>query len=71
MNVIHELFLKEKDEKALDELFEITQDEICKILKEWKLQLAREFKNDYNSILGKCYCDMVEYLYNKYKIDRR
>lgn len=68
---IHNLFLKEKDEKALKSLYELTQDEMCNILIEWKRQLAREFKDDFHSTLGKCYCDMLEYLYDKYKIDKK
>lgn len=71
MENVHKLFLKEKDEMALNELYNITQDEICNVLKSWKLKLSNEFKDDYNSILGNCYCDMITYLYDKYKIDRR
>lgn len=65
---IVDLFMKENDSKALEKLYELTNDRLVKILLEWRVEYG-EFIDDYMTYPGSMYSDIIEYVWDKYKLN--
>ena len=63
-----DLFMKEKDEKALQELYEITNDKIVKILLDWNKEYEVELEEPY-TYSSSMYADIMDYVWDKYKLN--
>lgn len=64
MEKVNELFMQENDTKALELLYEITNDTIVKIALNWKKEI--ETIDILNSDSNCMYNDIISYLYDKY-----
>ena len=62
-----DLFNQENDEKALSELYEITNDKIVKILLDWKKEYEVELEDPY-TYSSSMYVDVMDYVWDKYKL---
>ena len=66
LNKVVDLFMQESDEKALKELYKITNDEIVKILLDWKKEYEVELPSP-STYSSSMYADVMSYVWNKYK----
>lgn len=62
------LFMEKNDEEALKKLYEITNDELAKILIGWH-QEYNEFIREPNTYAGSMYSDIMSYIWDKYKLN--
>ena len=60
--------MEENDEEALKKLYEITNDELVKILIEWH-QEYNEFIGEPNTYAGSMYSDIMSCIWDKYKLN--
>ncbi|MDO5555119.1 MAG: hypothetical protein Q4G09_00250 [Clostridia bacterium] len=61
------LFMRENDQKALEKLYEITNDKIVKILLDWR----EEYENiigEVNTYSNNMYEDIISYVWEKYNL---
>lgn len=63
-----DLFMQDSDEKALKELYKITNDDIVKILIDWKKEYSIELQLS-NTHLSNMYEDVMSYVWEKYKLN--
>lgn len=63
-----DLFMEDEDKKALNELYKITNDEIVKILLDWKKEYEVELE-DPNTYSSSMYEDIMGYVWDKYKLN--
>lgn len=68
LNKVVDLFMQESDEKALKELYKITNDEIVKILLDWKKEYEVELQSP-STYSSSMYVDVMSYVWNKYKLN--
>lgn len=68
LNKVVDLFMQESDEKALKELYKITNDEIVKILLDWKKEYEVELQSP-STYSSSMYADVMSYVWNKYKLN--
>ena len=68
LNKVVDLFMQENDEKALKELYKITNDEIVKILLDWKKEYEVELQSP-DTYSSSMYEDVMSYVWNKYKLN--
>ena len=69
LNKVVDLFMQESDEKALKELYKITNDEIVKILLDWKKEYEVELQSP-STYSSSMYADVMSYVWNKYKLNK-
>lgn len=62
------LFMEENDEKALNKLYELTNDELVKILIDWHSEYY-EFIGEPGTYVGDMYEDIMSYVWDKYKLN--
>lgn len=62
------LFMKENDEQALNKLYELTNDELVKILIDWNKEYE-EFIGEPGTYAGDMYADIMSYIWDKYKLN--
>lgn len=62
------LFMEENDEQALNKLFELTNDELVKILIDWHKEYE-EFIGEPGTYAGDMYADIMSYVWDKYKLN--
>lgn len=65
---ITELFMEESDDKALEKLYNLTNDKLVKKVIEWKKDYFEEL-SDVFTIPFAMYNDVIEYLFEKYKLN--
>lgn len=68
LNKVVDLFMQENDEKALKELYKITNDEIVKILLDWKKEYEVELQSP-DTYSSSMYADIMTYVWSKYKLN--
>lgn len=68
LDKVVDLFMKENDEKALKELYKITDDEIVKILLDWKKEYEVELQSP-DTYSSSMYEDVMSYVCDKYKLN--
>lgn len=64
---IVELFMNLNDKEALEELYKVTQDDIVKILLNWKKEYEVELQCC-DSCQSSMYEDIMEYVWKKYNL---
>ena len=64
---IIDLFMQEDDEKALKKLYDFTNDSLILVLLKWKKLYVLELDEVYSPQF-EMYQDMIEYVFNKYKL---
>lgn len=64
---IIDLFMQEDDEKALKKLYDFTNDSLILVLLKWKKLYVLELDEVYSPQF-EMYEDMIEYVFNKYKL---
>lgn len=67
MEEVNRLFMEENDKKALTLLYELTKDEIVKVVLDWCDEYEMELQNNYSNELY-MYNDIISALYKKYNI---
>ena len=67
MYKVAQLFMEDNDEKALQLLYEITKDNLCNILINWKKEY-NEYFQDSSTNEFYMYEDLISYLWDKYNI---
>lgn len=67
MKEVNRLFMEENDKKALTLLYELTKDEIVKVVLDWCDEYEMELQNNYSNELY-MYNDIISALYKKYNI---
>lgn len=68
LNKVVDLFMQENDEKALKELYKITNDGIVKILLDWKEEYEVELESA-DTYVSSMYADVISYIWSKYKLN--
>lgn len=63
------LFMDENDAEALNKLYDITGDKLVKILLDWREEYDT-FVDDYMTYVGSMYNDVMEYVWEKYELDK-
>ena len=63
-----DLFMQENDEKALKELYKLTNDKIVKILLDWNKEYEVELTDPY-TYSSSMYDDIMSYVWDKYKLN--
>lgn len=65
---IVDMFMNEEDEKALKELYKVTEDKLVKILLDWR-QEYEGFIDDYMTYVGSMYENIMDYVWERYKLN--
>lgn len=65
---IVDIFMNENDKIGLEELYKVTEDKLVKILLNWKDEYEG-FVDDYNTYVGSMYNDIMDYVWEKYKLN--
>lgn len=68
MQEVCRLFTYDSDEKALELLYEITKDKLCKIALDWILEYGEIITSSYETNEWYMYDDIINYLWKKYNI---
>ncbi len=67
LNVV-DLFQNDKDEKALNLLYRLTNDSIVKIALDWRKEYEESLESVYSDA-SYMYNDVISYIYEKYKLN--